>query len=243
MTKTWNRGVVRNTERSWRVNETREPAKIAAYDPFHITAYDVPVPSGVAGKAKLVRLWRISELNEHIPMEQRICKYEQEARDALMLSTRVPYPGSHINGALNVIRARQSMLIASGTIRDILHSFKQSHKESKGGVNYEKLPKHVQMTISDPLEAIAAVELLRALVDEENVPYEKALAIVQKCFTFKPNEHTSGSAHMLPHKLAGEYIGRHIQLMALVQNGLIEDALRERGVQVELQQGFHSELH
>lgn len=41
------------------------------------------------------------------------------------------------------------------------------------------------MTISDPLESVAALELMRVLIDEKAVPYEKALPIVQKCFTFQ----------------------------------------------------------
>lgn len=40
---------------------------------------------------------------------------------------------------------------------------------------------------------------------------------------------------MLPHKDTSKYIGRHMQLAALLQNEIVEEALRKKNIFVELQ--------
>lgn len=107
---------------------------------------------------------------------------KETVSEAHLLSTRVPYTRGLINNNLNVIRARQANLIASGTTQDILKSFGANDHD------FEKLPDHFHMTITDPIDSIVAVELLRQLVDRQFVPYEKALPIVQNCFSFKLNK-------------------------------------------------------
>jgi glycogen phosphorylase len=70
--------------------------------------------------------------------------------------------------------------------------------------------------LNDTHPAIAIIELLRILVDEENLEHEKAWGIVYHCFSYTNHTILPEALEKWPADLFGRLLPRHLEIIYLV---------------------------
>ena len=146
--------------------------------------YDVPI-LGYDGKAvNRLRLWRARPVHKQLDLEafnagdysraQRV-NNEAEAISCLL------YPADH-TAAGQRLRLQQEYFFVCAGIHSILEFFRSS------GLPWDKLPERVSIHTNDTHPALCVPELMRCLMDEEGIPWEKAWDIT--CRTVSYTNHT-----------------------------------------------------
>lgn len=76
------------------------------------------------------------------------------------------------------LRLKQQYLWCSASLQDILRRYQ------KLDLPWEQLPEYVVIQMNDTHPTISIVELMRILIDEEEVPYDVAWGITTKVFAY-----------------------------------------------------------
>ena len=85
----------------------------------------------------------------------------------------VLYPADeHIQG--KELRLRQQYFFISATVQRVVERFKKHH------TNFHELPDKVAFQLNDTHPTVAVAELMRVLVDENDVPWDDAWEITRK---------------------------------------------------------------
>lgn len=77
------------------------------------------------------------------------------------------------------LRLKQQYFFCSASIRDIIRRYKTKHQN-----DWSKFAEKHQIQLNDTHPAIASVELLRILIDEEKMTYDEAWQIVYHTFAY-----------------------------------------------------------
>lgn len=141
--------------------------------------YDIPVVGFNSPIINTLRLWGA---RAEQPMDMNLFGQGQyvnavaEKEKAEVLS-KVLYPEDrHIEG--KSLRLKQQYFFVSASIQSILHKFKKAND------TIEKLPEKVVIHINDTHPALAIPELMRLLMDEEGLSWEKAWDLTKKTFAY-----------------------------------------------------------
>ena len=94
------------------------------------------------------------------------------------------YPADeHIQG--KELRLRQQYFFISATVQRVVERFKKHH------TNFHELPDKVAFQLNDTHPTVAVAELMRVLVDENDVPWDDAWEITRKvCAYTNPVSYT-----------------------------------------------------
>jgi len=141
--------------------------------------FDVPVPGHCNGVVNTLRLWSASATDEFDLSEFNAGGYADAvaAKTAAQNITMVLYPNdSSENG--KVLRLRQQYFLVSASLQDAIRIWKKTHDNFAGFAD-----KHCfQMNDTHPSMAVA--ELMRLLIDENNMQWDDAWDIVTRCMAY-----------------------------------------------------------
>ena len=113
-------------------------------------------------------------------------------------------------------------MVKSASLQDLLRRHKQQHGE------LASLSDHVSIQLNDTHPAIAAVELMRLLIDEHAMPWELAWTTTSTVFNYTNHTLLPEALEKWPVSLMENLLPRHMQIIYLV-NGLHLDAQRLAG--------------
>ena len=91
--------------------------------------------------------------------------------------SRVLYPSDSVMSGKELRLVQEYFLVACA-IGDIMRRFRQQHK------NIELLPSKIAIQMNDTHPSLAVVELMRILLDEDQLPWEKAWDITQRTLAY-----------------------------------------------------------
>jgi starch phosphorylase len=130
-------------------------------------AYDTPVPGFNTYNTNRLRLWRSKPGNEFDFQKFNDGMYDKSImeRQRAEYITSVLYPNDSTYEGKE-LRLKQQYFFCSATIQDIIKRFKLNNS------NWNDFPKLNQIQLNDTHPAIAAIELLRVLLDVERLPYD-----------------------------------------------------------------------
>ncbi|MDR2664166.1 MAG: glycogen/starch/alpha-glucan phosphorylase [Puniceicoccales bacterium] len=179
--------------------------------------WDIPIVGYGAETVNFLRLWEARATCD-LDLDDFNRGNFHEAVDAKVLVetvTKVLYPNdSSVEG--KALRLIQQYFLVSCSLRDII----RRHRNSGG--DWDQFTEKVCIQLNDTHPTIAIVELLRILVDEEAVDWDRAWGIVTSTFAF--TNHT-----LLPEALEKwsialfEYIlPRHMQLIYEINRRFLE---------------------
>lgn len=164
----------------WSIRKESE-AVIVKFEDYSVKAvpYDVPIIGYRSKNINTLRLWQSEPL---VPFDFNLfC--EQEYSQALEMKneaeniTRVLYPADS-KEAGKILRLRQQYFMVSASLQDMVRDYKKNHKDMR-----EFAALHaVQLNDTHPVLAIP--ELIRILVDEEDVPFNEAMKIAEQTFAY-----------------------------------------------------------
>src|SRR5262249_11687553 len=119
-------------------------------------------------------------------------------------------------------RLRQEYFFASASLQDLLRRHRQQHGD------LDSLAAHVAIQLNDTHPAIAVAELMRLLVDEHAMPWERAWEITTSVFNYTNHTLLPEALETWQVPLLEGLLPRHMQIIFLI-NALHLDRQRAAG--------------
>jgi len=142
-------------------------------------AYDYLVPGYQNSYVNTLRLWSAKSTRDFNLQYFNEGDYVQAVADknSSEMISKVLYPNDNKMSGKE-LRLKQEYFVVSATIQDILRRF------FKKSSDLSMLPEKVAIQMNDTHPAVAVAELMRNLVDEKNLPWDKAWDITQGCLAY-----------------------------------------------------------
>ncbi len=137
--------------------------------------YDYPVIGYGNNTVNTLRLWEARPKNFFDLQSFNAGNYAKAVEEQNLAGTitEVLYPADeHIQG--KELRLRQQYFFISATVQRVIERFKSTHTD------FKELPDKVAFQLNDTHPSIAVAELMRVLVDENDVPWDEAWEITKK---------------------------------------------------------------
>ena len=120
--------------------------------------------------------------------------------------SKVLYPSDAIFAGQE-LRLIQEYFLVACAVRDIVRRFEQSH------ASFEEFPAKVAIQLNDTHPALTVAELMRLLVDEKDIPWEKAWEITQATLGFTNHTLAPEALEKWPVRLFESVLPRHLQII------------------------------
>ena len=179
--------------------------------------YDIPIPGYGTQTVNFLRLWE-SRASEEFNLEIfNSGGYEQavQEKNASETVSKVLYPNDKTESGKELRLVQQYFFVAC-SLKDIIRRFHKSNTD------WEIFPEKVAIQLNDTHPAIAIVELMRLLHDENELTWEAAWGIVTRTFAY--TNHT-----LLPEALEKWSVGlfqkvlpRHLQIIFEINKRFLE---------------------
>uniref|UniRef100_A0A3Q0SBP0 Alpha-1,4 glucan phosphorylase n=1 Tax=Amphilophus citrinellus TaxID=61819 RepID=A0A3Q0SBP0_AMPCI len=153
--------------------------------------YDTPVPGYHNNTVNTMRLWSAKAPNDFKLQNFNVGDYIEAVLDRNLAEniSRVLYPNDNFFEGKE-LRLKQEYFVVAATLQDIIRRFKSSKFGSRDPVrtSFDTFPEKVAIQLNDTHPALAIPELMRILVDIEQLDWDKAWDIT--CRTCAYTNHT-----------------------------------------------------
>ena len=138
--------------------------------------YDIPVPGFRNDTVNSLRLWKSTSTDEFDLDEFNAGDYAEavESKNNAEHITMVLYPNDASENGKE-LRLRQQYLLASASLKDVLRRWMRLHDK-----NFDTLADKHCFQLNDTHPSVAVAELMRLLVDENRVDWDRAWDIVTR---------------------------------------------------------------
>ena len=170
--------------------------------------FDIPVP-GYGGKTvnwlRLYGAGASTDFDIQIFNEGDYFK-AVEQKVSTETITKMLYPLDTIQSGME-LRLIQEYFLVACALRDIIRRYLKTHK------TFGRLPGKVAIQMNDTHPSLAVAELMRLLVDEYALPWDKAWGITQKTLAYTNHTILSEAMEKWPVDLLERVIPRHLQII------------------------------
>lgn len=132
--------------------------------------YDMPVVGANGGTVNTLRLWQAEVSERPLPGDKDYAIYEHETAK---ITDRL-YPDDSLDTG-KILRLKQQYFLCSASLQTILNN---------RNFAIEELPDHVAIQINDTHPALAVPELMRLLIDEHGLSWEKAWELTTRTISY-----------------------------------------------------------
>ncbi|KAH9925596.1 glycogen phosphorylase [Epithele typhae] len=171
-------------------------------------AYDVMIPGYATKNTNNLRLWESKPKRGFDLQSFNAGDYERavEASNSAEAITSVLYPNDHTTFGKE-LRLKQQYFWTAASLADIMRRFKNTGKD------VSEFPDYVAIQLNDTHPTLAIPELMRMLVDEEELPWDKAWEIVCNTFFFTNHTVLPEALEKWPVGLMENLLPRHMQII------------------------------
>ncbi|GBE87017.1 Glycogen phosphorylase [Sparassis crispa] len=171
-------------------------------------AYDVMIPGYDTKSTNNLRLWESKPKRGFDLNSFNAGDYERavESSNSAAAITSVLYPNDH-TGFGKELRLKQQYFWTAASLADIMRRFKNLDKP------ITEFPDYVAIQLNDTHPTLAIPELMRMLVDEEEVPWDTAWQIVTNTFFFTNHTVLPEALEKWPVPLMTTLLPRHMQII------------------------------
>ncbi|MGE5517865.1 MAG: glycogen/starch/alpha-glucan phosphorylase [Bacteroidota bacterium] len=180
-------------------------------------AYDVPVP-GYGGKTvNHLRLWSAKSTREFDLKYFNAGNYIEAVRDKNESETlsKVLYP-SDITSRGKELRFKQEYFFVAASIQDILARFRKAHND------WDKLPDKVAVQLNDTHPALVVAELMRVLVDEHQLEWNRAWDLTRRCCAYTNHTLLPEALETWPVEMFERILPRHMEIVYRVNHEFLQ---------------------
>ncbi len=172
-------------------------------------AYDTPVPGYRNNTVNNLRLWSAKSTREFNLDYFNHGDYERAVADKALSETisMVLYPNDNMFEGKE-LRLKQEYFFVSATLQDIMRRFRKTNPKG-----FQRFPEEVTIQLNDTHPAIAIPELIRLLVDEEQVGWDEAWDITVRSFGYTNHTIMGEALEKWPVSLIGRVLPRHLQII------------------------------
>ncbi|MFN4217374.1 MAG: glycogen/starch/alpha-glucan phosphorylase, partial [Brevinematales bacterium] len=183
--------------------------------------FDVPVPGYKNNVVNTLRLWTSRATNEFDFHDFNAGNYIEAVEEKNLSEniSKVLYPNDN-SVAGKILRLKQQYLFVAASLWDIIRRYKKHHKD------FKDFPKKVAIQLNDTHPAIAVAELMRLLVDEENLPWDEAWNITQQVFGYTNHTLMPEALEKWPVAMMEELLPRHMQIIYKINADFLAEVSR-----------------
>jgi glycogen phosphorylase len=171
--------------------------------------YDMPIAGYDNNTVNTLRLWSARATKEFNFNVFNDGDYRRAVEEKSVTETisKVLYPNDQsLKG--KELRLKQQYFFVCCSIHDIMRRFKQHH-----GTHFDAFPDHAAIQLNDTHPAIAVAELMRVLIDQEMVAWDRAWAITQRTIAFTNHTLLPEALERWPVSMFGKLLPRHLQII------------------------------
>ncbi len=170
--------------------------------------YDVPVAGYRNDIVNTLRFWSARSSEEFDLSYFNDGDYERAVYDKVLTEniSKVLYPNDNVSQGRE-LRFKQEYFFTAASIADIIRRFKVENPDLKG------LPDKAAIQLNDTHPAIAIVELMRILIDEESLDWDAAWAITVRTFGYTNHTIMPEALECWGVPLFEKLLPRHLQII------------------------------
>lgn len=188
-------------------------------------AYDNPIPGYGTRNTINLRLWAakpsgkldMESYNTGDYINAVVNRQRAETISSILFPDDRSYQGKEL-------RLKQQYFFVSASLQDIIRRFKDSHS------SFDDFPEKVALQLNDTHPSIAIAEVMRVLIDEEHLDWNKAWDIVCKIFSFTTHNVISEGLEKIPVDLLGSLLPRHLQIIYEINFKFMEELKKRIGL-------------
>ena len=180
--------------------------------------YDIPIPGFGTETVNFLRLWE-SKAPEEFDLEAfNRGGYEEAVRQKNMAETisKVLYPNDHTEAGKE-LRLLQQYFFTACSLRDIVRRFEKDNSD------WSKFPDKVAIQLNDTHPAVSIPELQRLLVDEYDLPWDKAWSIVTRTFAYTNHTLLPEALEKWSVSLFRKVLPRHLQIIFEINKNFLDE--------------------
>ena len=180
-------------------------------------AFDTPVPGYGTDTVNNMRLWSAKasrDFNLKCFNEGNYLKAVKDKNDSENLS-KVLYPDDSTASG-RALRLKQQYFFVCASLQDILRRFHLMH------ASLDELPDKVAIQLNDTHPSIAIAELMRVLIDEHHVSWDRAWDLTSRTFSYTNHTLMPEALETWPVALLEEVLPRHIQIIFEINHRFLE---------------------
>jgi glycogen phosphorylase len=180
-------------------------------------AYDIPVPGYGTGNVNNLRLWEAKASSSFNFQDFNTGNYVAavaEKTDSETIS-KVLYPNDTIDKG-KFLRLKQQYFFVSATLQDIIRKYKINHK------TFNKFAEKTAVQLNDTHPVIAIPDLMRILIDEEGLDWDKAWDITVRTFSYTNHTVVPEALEEWSESIMGELLPRHLQIIYEINRRFLE---------------------
>jgi starch phosphorylase len=191
--------------------------------------YDYPIAGYKNDTVNTLRLWSAKAAEEFLPDYSNHGDYLRACEDKSCSGaiTKVLFPEEDVLRATE-LRLKQQFFLVSASLSDILRRFK------KNNANLFEFGEKVVIQLSGSNCALAVPELMRRLVDIENIPWKKAWDITSSVFAYTSNSVSRDHLEAWPAYLINQVFPRHMQIIYEINQYYLDKVREKHGNNVDL---------
>ena len=170
--------------------------------------YDYPVLGYNNNTVNTLRLWDAKPKNELDLRSFNQGDYQKALAEKNLASTltEVLYPADeHYSG--KELRLKQQYFFISATVQRVINKFKEEHDD------FSLLPDRIAFQLNDTHPAVAVAELMRVLVDENDIPWDDAWVMTRKICAYTNHTIMSEALEKWPIELFSRLLPRIYQIV------------------------------
>ncbi|MBR8836453.1 MAG: glycogen/starch/alpha-glucan phosphorylase [Stigonema ocellatum SAG 48.90 = DSM 106950] len=182
------------------------------------TPYDTPISGYSSNTVNTLRLWSAKASDEFNFQIFNSGDYARAVGDKVFSEniTKVLYPNDN-NYQGKELRLEQQYFFVSCSLQDIIRIYLLSHD------NFDNFPNKFALQINDTHPTIGIAELMRLLVDEHQLCWDKAWDITQKSFGFTNHTVLSEALERWPLSLFGSLLPRHLEIIFEINQRFLDE--------------------
>lgn len=181
-------------------------------------AYDSPIPGFNTYNTNNLRLWRSRpratfDFDKFNSSDYAGAIREKQEAEAI---TSVLYPNDNTDAGKE-LRLKQQYFFSSASIYDMVRRYKDKHND-----RFKSFADKNRVQLNDTHPAIAIVELLRILIDEEMLSFSEAFAVCISTFSYTNHTVLPEALEKWSVDLIGSLLPRHLDLIYLLNHIYLE---------------------
>lgn len=193
-------------------------------------AYDVPIIGYEAKTVNTLRLWSAKARDEFDFNEFNEGDYTEAVRKKIAAEniSQVLYPNDTLYMG-KVLRLKQQYFFVSCSLQDIIARFKK-----EGGKDLRELPKFNAMQLNDTHPSIAVAELMRLLIDNEDMSWDDAWKVTTEVFSYTNHTLLPEALEKWNIDLFKSVLPRHLEIIFEINRRFLEKAVPQLNGNTEL---------
>jgi starch phosphorylase len=191
-------------------------------------AYDVPVPGYRSETVNNLRLWHAKSTNDFSFSEFDRGNYLAAVEDKNLSEniSKVLYPNdSSAQG--KILRLKQEYFFVSASLQDIISNYLQKRD------SFDDFPEKVFIQLNDTHPVIAIPELMRLLIDDHGLDWDRAWSITGRCFGYTNHTVVPEALEEWPVAMLENLLPRHLEIIYEINARFLASIRRGRAASEE----------